>query len=809
MKPSLKFATLLGVSAALILMLTLSNTPILDNKMPQLIAKANLYNMQFAQEKVYLHFDRSSYWASDDIWFKAYLKDSPIPECNLYVELLSSSGKVIQKKMYWAQNGLAYGDFHLADTIHTGVYQLRAYTNWMRNFDENWFFRKDVVIMNLRDKLPDDESNRLKERQIDFQFFPEGGTFVTGLENKVAFKATDRNGKGLNVEGNIMDDLGKEVVKFKSNFKGIGNFNLQPQEGRKYKAEVKVAGTIAMTVNLPVPEPEGVTMAVNPNEPNQIHIQIAKKSIAASDNLTAEYTLVGQTKGVVFYRKEIAMEKDAFTLNISQQELPMGIIQLTLFDKNTIPVCERLVFINHHDFIRLEIFPSKPIYLTREKVELDVEAFDRQGKPFMTNLSMSVYNPEAQLKAEDYPNNILTHFLLGSELKGLVEEPAYYFKDDSLSTVLALDNLMLTHGYRHFEWEAIKADRFPEITYLAEECIKVRGSVKSILLGKPVPNCKVTMMGVKSLLNVSEQKTDSLGQFLFSDLYFNDTIQYSLQAINPKGKRNTEIELNNQSSISPKPGLLPATYQYINSKPVNTTTYLNELNSDLINKKWHTSDTVLLRDINISGTRAKKDDGHVRVYGNADFVFDVTKQDNVYGNIFDMMEGRIPGVAFEDKSFYIRGNQKSALLLLDGVPIDGDFIVSIPVGSFDKIEVVKFAPMLGSKGINGAIFFYLKRGAKQTTINPDALGMKSAQVIGYSVMRKFYVPNYKSQLPKEKKDDFRSTLYWNPIVRTDSLGLAKVAFYNSDQTGDVQVIVEGVTADGKLCRGVGKYKVTK
>ena len=42
MKPSLKFASLLAASAALILMLTLSNTPIADSKTPQLVAKANL-----------------------------------------------------------------------------------------------------------------------------------------------------------------------------------------------------------------------------------------------------------------------------------------------------------------------------------------------------------------------------------------------------------------------------------------------------------------------------------------------------------------------------------------------------------------------------------------------------------------------------------------------------------------------------------------------------------------------------------------------------------------------------------------------
>ena len=479
MKRHLKSISLLAISGVLIMFLTFSTPPFLDNQTPQLLAKANIYNMQFPQEKVYLHLDRSSYWASEDIWFKAYLKDSPIPDCTLYIELLNSSGTIIDKKKFWAQHGLAYGDFHLKDTLSTGVYQIRAYTNWMRNFDDGWLFRKDLVIWNLKEKKIYMDKRQLRENKIDIQFFPEGGTFVSELINKVAFKVTDQNGKGLDAEGRILDDLGNIVVDFKSNFKGIGNFMFQPMEGRSYEAEVTVAGQIEMTVELPVSKPEGITLSVNSFDADQLHIQMQQKSIASPSNFTSEYTLVAQTKGEVFYRKNITMGKDVFTLDINKQELLTGIIQFTLFDIEAIPICERLAFINHHDYINVEIIPNKPAYHTRERVQLNLEAFDKEEIPFLTNLSLSVFNPESQLKTEDYPNNIFTHFLLGSELKGLIEEPGYYFKDDSLSTSQALDNLMLTHGYRHFEWEAIRADHFPQITFPAEECIQIKGTVKT------------------------------------------------------------------------------------------------------------------------------------------------------------------------------------------------------------------------------------------------------------------------------------------------------------------------------------------
>ena len=381
-----------------------------------MIARANSYYLQFPQEKVYLHLDRSSYWASDDIWFKAYLKDSPTRNCNLSVELLNSSGTIVAKKKYWAQNGLAYGDFHLSDTISTGIYQIRAYTNWMRNFEDRWFFRKNLVIWNLKDRKIHEDKRQLRENKIDIQFFPEGGTFVTGLKSKVAFKAADQNGKGLNVEGRIVDDLDNVVADFTSNFKGLGNFIFQPMEGRKYEAKVTVAGQIEMSVDFPSPQAEGVTFAVSHQDASQLHIQVHKKSIASGYNLTAEYILLGQSKGFVYYRKNIELGKDKFDLDIEKNELPTGIVQFTLFDKDVIPVCERLVFINHHDQVNIEISPDKNSYRTREEVQLQINTADGE-MPIMANLSMSVFNPDAQLEMEDYPNNILTHFLLGSELQ--------------------------------------------------------------------------------------------------------------------------------------------------------------------------------------------------------------------------------------------------------------------------------------------------------------------------------------------------------------------------------------------------------
>ncbi len=254
--------------------------------------------------------------------------------------------------------------------------------------------------------------------------------------------------------------------------------------------------------------------------------------------------------------------------------------------------------------------------------------------------------------------------------------------------------------------------------------------------------------------------------------------------------------MDNSSTISPQNSYLPVNYQHNNKNQLKTTTYLSEVSSDLLNRKWHLSDTILLGDINILANKPVEETIHLRPYLDADYVFDVTKQDDIYVDIFEMLE---------NTSAYIRNfNLHNPEYFLDGVRVDVGFISGLPASWFETVEAVRLAPT--KMGFGPGLFFYTKRGETHRRIDYE-MGMQGSQVIGYSVIRKFYSPEYESPQPSETKKDFRNTVYWNPIVRTDSTGVAQVSFYNSDETGKMQVVVEGITSDGKLCRGIGNYKV--
>ena len=102
-------------------------------------------------EKAYLHTDRDVYGQGEDIWFKAYVvnakHNTPINYShNLYVELIDPATKILSRKVIRLENGLGNGDFKLSDSITAGTYRLRAYTNWMRNFGDNFIFEKNIFF---------------------------------------------------------------------------------------------------------------------------------------------------------------------------------------------------------------------------------------------------------------------------------------------------------------------------------------------------------------------------------------------------------------------------------------------------------------------------------------------------------------------------------------------------------------------------------------------------------------------------------------------------------------------------------------
>ena len=783
-----------------------------DAQMNKLIAMFERYMQALPQEKVYLHLDKSYYVAGEDIWFKAYAVDARTHQLAalsnvLYVELISPAGQIVTKNIYRLENGLSSGDFELTDSMAAGTYQVRAYTNWMRNLDEDYIFNQSINVGNDQraETLAATKPNRNKKTEtastdikpeLNVQFFPEGGNLVAGFLGRVGFKAINKSGLGENITGSITDKTGKELFTFKSSHAGIGYFMFQPQPDDTYSAHVKTSNGQTLTFPLPPVQAQGFSLQVNSFFKDKVQV-VARQNLT-SGSAGEDIALVGQIRGNMFYAAQAKFKGEMVIFNVPKEQIPSGVVQFTLFAKASLtPLCERLAYINKPDNLTLSIKSNKPYYKAREQVKLDITATSPNGQPAAANFSLAV--TDAVVQAANSGQNLVTYLLLTSDLRGNIEQPEFYFKDQKPETIQALDNLMLTQGWRRFVWKEILADSIIPPKYYPEKSLSVSGQVNRLLTNKPLPNAEVLFLATGRQRLLMQTKTDDKGRFYLDGLHFDSTITMVVQAKNDKGKQNTTIVLDKPTS--------PA---FSFKAPSPTQTELSPFTAEYIQRlkdQQKIEDayalgkgTKVLKAVEIKGQRETNNPQSNRIHGTPDRVIKMDdKMAGSYINILQVLQGRVAGLQISGENVSIRGGG-TPLFLLDDMPIDLAMLSSINPSSVETIEILKgaTAAIYGSRGGNGVIALYSKRGANAFNDTRDPIGIVNNRLQGYAKVREFYAPNYAIKKEEHSLPDKRSTLYWHPNITTDATGKGSVSFYNADEVKNIQVTLEGLSANGLI-----------
>lgn len=111
-----------------------------------------------ALEKIYLQNDKPFYTTGDTMWMKVYSFNAADLSASAksgiaYIEIANEDNKVVKRMMMSLFIGLGWGNILLKENeFPQGIYTIRAYTNWMRNFDEHYIFKKQFYIVNPAEK---------------------------------------------------------------------------------------------------------------------------------------------------------------------------------------------------------------------------------------------------------------------------------------------------------------------------------------------------------------------------------------------------------------------------------------------------------------------------------------------------------------------------------------------------------------------------------------------------------------------------------------------------------------------------------
>ncbi len=753
-------------------------------------------------EKVYLHIDRELYAIGDNIWFKSYLvsgiNNKLIPGYkNIYVDLVSESGKVEMSRLLLSEDGVAHGDFYLYGSVPEGNYIIRAYTKYLKNFGEESYFHKKIMISAVKNSLElAQDSAKEKSKNIDISFLPEGGSLVLNAINYIAFKAIDETGKGIPVKGKVVDETGNEVVSFKTSYKGMGKFIMMPQEGRSYF--VLVDDYPDFNYQFESAKPDGISLNYKPDG-NYLLFTLTRN---LKIDYPQDFILKASHKGIELFNSQITMTEFQHAQRLYKGLFPLGISKVTLFDENANVVAERLVFVRNVNDHALELELNKGEYTTREKVELDISSMLSQTDTITSTLSVAVVH-EDYFSATGNNQTIESYLLLDSDLKGTIESPASCFIDENnISGDEKLDLVMLINGWRSYYWNDLEQYEGVNLPYWADYGLSIKGNVTREWGGKPAENAKVVIGPFSSSFLFEEAVADSLGQFNFDRLYLKDSALIMINAKTKRGSKRTNIKVEPQVKFD----------DYVNAAymkricpdiDVPMKFYRDNYYRHLAEQEFKIKTGILLDEVTTIGHQLKGD-GHFRLYGEPDISLEITEDDWQYFSVLDYLEMKsLPGVVVTGEEVRIRGAQTNPLLLVDGLATDWSAAINTPMGDIDKIEILKsgFAmATYGSRGGDGVISILTKMGIGEWENSWQRIvhGRITPRVRGFKQAREFYSPKYTAANMNDGKPDNRPTLFWNPDVKVENRS-GKVEFFTADNYARYRIIVEGISKNGKIC----------
>ena len=774
----------------------------------QMDSVMSVYETRFPKEKIHIHFDRNAYNRDETIWYKVYIltgSELSTLSKNVYMEWYDTTGKLIKQTVAPLYQSTAKGSFDLPGGYTGDFVHVKAFTRWMLNDDSAFIYEKDILLNTVATTQP----KPLVVPKTIVNVFPEGGTAVQGLTSRVAFKATNQFGVPVKIKGavytgkNMVDTL---IVKHD----GMGVFAFTPQPGENYQLNWTDEAGKKGTTPIETPKPEGATIAIRATN-DKAFVQI-QRSAGVPDNFKKLNLWVHMNQSLYYKISINATEKTLINAQVPIDELPTGILQFTLFTSDFIPIAERILFVNNrqHEF--------------NAKVTLPLVSVDKRGKNVVdifvsdtafTNMSLSITDATVTMPE---PNSIYSDILLSGDIKGKVYNPAYYLMSDADSITANLDLVMLTNGWRKFDWNKIKAGELPKLQYPAEtDFMKVGGKVFGV---------KPNMTATPLQLNFVIQGKDSSKHFVFAPVardgsfelknqFFYDTVRvyYNFNG-NSKLTDITQVQIGN--------GLLP---QVAKKTTLDNKNPLSLWGDSLARAKMNyifneqerirklmattTLQEVIVKAKTKSNLQIMEEKYASGLFSGGDgYSFDLTDDPRSLTSmdILTFLQGKVAGLQISGAGPQTTLSWRGATpdLYINEMQSQIDMVQNIAVTDIAFVKVFR-PPFFGSVGggSGGAIAIYTKRGSDSRKADPNAKGLENTILGGYSRFKEFFNPSYDKPNENTSEPDLRTTLYWNPYVLTNKKSpRIRITFFNNDISKKFQLVLEGVNGDGKMTRVV-------
>ena len=621
---------------------------------------------------------------------------------------------------------------------------------------------------------------------FDVKFFPEGGALINIPHQNVAFKAQGADGFSKEIEGFLFNSKGDTLTNFRSEHNGMGIFTMNPVNNETYYVTVRTNDSITKRFDLPAIEPKGISIAMS-HYKQEIRYEIQKTE---ATEWPQKLFLLAHTRGKLAILQPINPKRTFGKMNDSL--FTEGITHFMLIDEQGNALSERLIFVPDHKPNQWQITTDQPTYGKREKVSLQIAAKDTEGNPVEGTFSVSITDRKS-IQPDSLADNILSNLLLTSDLKGYVEDPAFYFLNQDARTLRSIDYLMMTHGWRRHKMENVLRTPSLNFTNYIEKGQTISGRIMGFF-GANVKKGPICVLAPKYNI-IATTETDEKGQFIVNTS-FRDSTTFLVQARTKKGFAGVDILMD-------PPQYPVATHKapYFNG----ATTFMEDYLMNTRDQYYMEGGMRVynLKEVTVTAKRERPSSKSIYTGGINTYTVEEDRLQGYGQTAFDAAS-RLPSVTITNGSeIHIRNNSEPAIIVIDDIVYEdaSDILKDIQVSDMSSISLLRGADavILGPRASGGAVVITLK-DPRNLPARP-AQGIITYTPLGYSESVEFYHPTYDTPEKKNaQRSDFRSTVYWNPELRLDAEGKATIEYYTPDSTAPEDIIIEGVDKNGKVCR---------
>ena len=518
----------------------------------------------------------------------------------------------------------------------------------------------------------------------------------------------------------------------------------------------------------------------------QVRVTVRTNKTNASPTLY----LLGHTRQVLKLSQARQLAGGEVVFTFPKNGLGESISHLTIFNGEGKPVCERLWCNRPQPELLIQAKLDKDTYATRAPVSLDFTTKNSASGSQIADLSVAVYRLDSLQPGED--TTLPGYLWLTSDLRGTVESPDEYLAQASADADVALDNLMLTHGWRRFRWEAVLQSKPTRPTEAPEHRgLVVRARVTHSRTGAPATGVPVYLSIPGKAVRLYSTRSDSaeLARVELANLYGTNDIV--LQTATPD--TTLRVELINPytetaaATLLPHFDLTPSAAEAVQERSlamqVQASYYGQLINPPLPPNRDRTT-----------------------FYGTPDERYNLDAYTR-FTVMDEVLSEYVPGVVVrkQNRRVLLRATNlpyrkvfdEAPLMLIDGVPIfDTDRLMALSPFKVKSLDVVTRRYFLGYSTIAGIISFRTYRGDLAGS-QPDPRAVV-LEYDGLQTPRGFYAPCYETPAQQaSRRPDFCTLLHWNPRMLTNAQGKATLSFYTSDQEVTYLIVAQGLTSSGQ------------